>query len=82
MANEHETNKKVMWYELETPVEASTPYGEIRYYPEAKKAQFSHAKYKNEDGIVHFGKTVTLQVDKLAAFPEIKAVLTAIIENL
>jgi hypothetical protein len=82
MENEHGNNATVKWYEREPPVEAITPCGEIRYYPEAKKAQFSLAKYSDDDGVVHFGKTVTLHVDKLAAFPEVKAVLTAIIENL
>lgn len=70
------------WYDAETPLTAISTGGEFRFYPVARKIQVSNPKWTDVDGVLHHGKTVTLDIDKLSGDEAVKTVLTAIIEAL
>ena len=71
----------VRWYEEETPIEAVTASGELRFYPNAQKLQLSQGKWSDADGILHHGKTVTVPLGPFIGNAAFRAVLTAVLET-
>lgn len=71
------------YFEVETPMEVETGYGEIRFYKNAKRFQMSYPKWISAyDNEVHTGKTVTLNMSNFKNNKEVIALFRAVLKVL
>lgn len=58
------------FWDYEDPITIRSEKNVLRYYPQADQLQISRQDWQDDDGVTKKGKTVTLNIEALAACDE------------
>lgn len=75
------------YWEQEKPIEAVTERNKLRWFPKAERLQVALPDWLDAEGIVHPGRTVTLNVEALREaepgdLARAKAIFTEVLSSL